>query len=417
MNDATETLYAERTKRVEEAIALRVPDRVPFFPQTNFLALQYGRVTGKEAFYDYEKWFSACKTMNTTLAPDLCWPPLAAIPGRGLDILDCSQVSWPGHGAPEDSSVQYTNKEYMRADEIDRFIEDPTDFLMRIYLPRVFRSLAPLAALPSLKSLFYHGYKAVLTLSAFSDDQVAAAIKCLVDAVVESNRYASHMTKYEKELKTLGLVQAFSGLSVLCPFDVLGDYYRGIHGIMTDMYRRPEKLIAAMEKIQPMLLEKVKDVSKTSQNRRIFIPLHLGADGFMSAEQFERFYWPYLKSMLIELIAQDFTPCPFFEGDYTSRLHYLAELPKGKIMGLFDQTDLFKAKEIIGDTMCIVGNMPVSILQHGTPEKVRAFAKQLIDTVGADGGFIMSSRSVLDTANRKLVEIWADYTKEYGTYA
>jgi hypothetical protein len=31
---------------------------------------------------------------------------------------------------------------------------------------------------------------------------------------------------------------------------------------------------------------------------------------------------------------------PFFEGIYTSRLESLAELPKGKVLGIFDNTDI-----------------------------------------------------------------------------
>ncbi len=85
-------------------------------------------------------------------------------------------------------------------------------------------------------------------------------------------------------------------------------------------------------------------------------------------------------------------------------------------MGLFDTTDISKAKEVLGDIMCIAGNMPASLLQSGTPEKVREYTKMLIDVAGKGGGFIMSSRTVLDEANPELVEVWADFTREYGVY-
>ena len=75
-----------------------------------------------------------------------------------------------------------------------------------------------------------------------------------------------------------------------------------------------------------------------------------------------------------------------------------------------------KAKEIIGDTMCIVGNMPIPLLKHGTHDQIKEYSKKLIDIVGRDGGFIMSSRSVLDDADKDLVKFWGEFTKEYGTY-
>ena len=136
----------------------------------------------------------------------------------------------------------------------------------------------------------------------------------------------------------------------------------------------------------------------------------------MSLKQFETFYWSSLKRLILALIDEGLTPYPFFEGDYTSRLEYLAELPKGKILGLFDATDIFKAKEILGDTMCISGMMPLSLLQTGTPQQVKDYTRKLIDVVGKGGGFIMGPRSAMDEADPELVKVWVDFTREYGKY-
>ena len=66
--------------------------------------------------------------------------------------------------------------------------------------------------------------------------------------------------------------------------------------------------------------------------------------------------------------------------------------------------------------MCMSGFMPLSILQTGTPEKVKAYAKKLIDVLGKGGGFIMGPRSAMDESNPELVKVWFDFTKEYGVY-
>jgi uroporphyrinogen-III decarboxylase len=136
----------------------------------------------------------------------------------------------------------------------------------------------------------------------------------------------------------------------------------------------------------------------------------------MSLDQFATFYWPGLKKLILALIDAGLTPCPFFEGTHTQRLQYYAELPKGKVLGLFDNTDIYKAKEILGNTMCMSGFRPLFLLQAGTPEKVRAYAKKLIDVVGKDDGFIMGPRSAMDEADPKLVKVWFDFTKKYGRY-
>jgi len=41
--------------------------------------------------------------------------------------------------------------------------------------------------------------------------------------------------------------------------------------------------------------------------------------------------------------------------------------------------------------MCIMGDVPASLLSIGTTEDVVAYCEKLIDIVGKDGGFILST--------------------------
>jgi len=66
--------------------------------------------------------------------------------------------------------------------------------------------------------------------------------------------------------------------------------------------------------------------------------------------------------------------------------------------------------------MCIMGDMPLVLLQTGTPEQVKDYAKKLIDVVGKDGGFIMAPNAELDYAKPELMRVWVDFTREYGVY-
>jgi len=119
---------------------------------------------------------------------------------------------------------------------------------------------------------------------------------------------------------------------------------------------------------------------------------------------------------MLGLINEGLTPCPFFEGDYTSRLEIIADIPKGKVCYDFERTDIFKAKEVLGDHVCIKGNVPLSLLCTGMADEVRDYCKKLIDTVGKGGGFIMSAATVLDDAKPENVKIMIDFTKGYGVY-
>ena len=159
------------------------------------------------------------------------------------------------------------------------------------------------------------------------------------------------------------------------------------------------------------------NASKAMGVPKAFLPLHRGSDGFMSIEQFEVFYWPQLKSMLETLVDNGITPVVFYEGCWDKRLGHLAQLPKGKTVGYFQSSDIFKVKEVLGDTMCIIGGMPNSLLAAGPAEAVRARTKEVCERVGKNGGFIMSTAvGEMVGSDPEMVRVWAEATREFGTY-
>jgi uroporphyrinogen-III decarboxylase len=209
----------------------------------------------------------------------------------------------------------------------------------------------------------------------------------------------------------------FAGPNVSAPFDFMADTLRGMKGVFNDMRRIPEKLLAAEERVIPMLIEYAVAACRARNLPYTFLPLHRGSDGFMSLQTFDKFYWPQFKRVISGLLDAGITPIVLWEGAWDQRLKYLAELPKGKTVGIFQSTDLVKAKQAIGDIMCIVGGMPNSLLIGGTPEEVRKQTKMMCEAVGADGGFIMSPTiGDLQGCRPDLIEAWAEATLEYGTY-
>jgi hypothetical protein len=408
--------FETRVGRINDAIALKKPDRVPIFPTFHLFPARYAGMTYEEAFYDLDGWLAANEKTILDYDPDLYFQPGGAIAAAGLahEALDNKQMKWPGHGVPATRPFQFVEGEYMAADEYDEFLADPSDWTIRKFLPRIYGNLQGLGMLPPLTAMLV-GYAGAGITGILTVPPVAGAFNALSQAAAVSAQWSMGYAQFEQKMNGMGY-PAFSAAVALAPYDLISDMLRGMRGTMVDMYRCPEKLLAAQEKVLPMLLGSAIHQAHMSGNPRIFIPLHRGADGFMSEEQFERFYWPQLKALMLALIDAGLTPGPFFEGGYNQRLRYLKELPPGKVMGLFDRSDLVQVKEVLGDTMCIVGGMPVSLLQTGTPEKVRAETKKVIETVGRDGGFIMSINTVLDEADPELVLAWVEATKEYGVY-
>jgi uroporphyrinogen-III decarboxylase len=156
--------------------------------------------------------------------------------------------------------------------------------------------------------------------------------------------------------------------------------------------------------------------AKNSGNPRVFIPIHKGIDGFMSEDQFKKFFWPTLRELFIALINEGLVPCPLWEGNCTSRLELIKDIPAGKACYAFEGSDIFKAKKILGNTVCIRGNVPLSLMATGTPDDVKAYCKKLIDIVGKDGGYIMDASAALDDAKAENVKMLFEFTKEYGVY-
>ena len=223
------------------------------------------------------------------------------------------------------------------------------------------------------------------------------------------------MKTFGEEIEKLGFpLYGVGGEHI--PFDHLSYHVRGLRGIYFDMYRQPEKLIEVFDWLLPLQIEKAIKKAKASNKKRVYFALHRGGEAFMSSQQFEKFYWPYAKKLIHALIEEGFIPCVFLEGDYTSRLEYFLELPKGKVLCRFDSSDIFKAKDILHNHVCIMGGVPPSLLQVGTAQQVKEHCKKLIDIIGKDGGFIISPASPPDDAKPENIKAMIEYTRKNGLY-
>ena len=416
MEKTPEELFKERTKRVEDAIQLKVPDRVPFLPFFSFFPAKYAGISFEQAMYDYDKLGEVSKKAIIDFQPDMYANPYGLISvGPTFEALDYKQLKWPGHGVDSNHTYQFVEAEYMKAEEYDAFLFDPSDFIIRTIFPRIFGALESFKMLPSISSAYY--LRTVPRIAVLGMPKVAAAFERLLKAGAEAQRMMAEANSFVEEMERLGFPCQF-GSTAYTPFDYIGDFLRGTRGIMLDMYRNPDKLLEAIEKALPIMIEGGVSAAKRSGIPRVFIPLHKGAHGFMSLEQFKTFYWPTLQKLMLALIDEGLTPCPLFEADYTDRLEIIGDIPKGKAIYGFERTDIFKAKEVLGDRVCIRGNVPASLLCTGTPQEVRDYCKKLIDVVGRGGGFIMDGGiGIPDEAKPENVKAMADFTREYGVYS
>jgi len=339
--------------------------------------------------------------------------------GPLLDILGCKRLKWPGHGVSRNSSIQYDEKEFMSPEEYDDFLFDPTGYILKIYLPRVYSSLESFKLLPSSTPAGY--FEVLGTTAVLGAPEFTKTLKTLIQAGAEVQTKMPKAAEFEREMAELGFHCATVSGTV-CPFDYIGDFFRGTHGIFTDIYRRPDKLLEAVEKATPIVIgEAITDhalsVTQEKGMGMVFIALHKGCDNFMSIRHFKTFYWPGLRRLLLAIIEAGMTPLVLVEGDFTSRLEVMRDIPPGKAVYWFEKTDIFRAKEVLGDVACIKGNVPASLLCTGGAQEVRSYCKKLIDVVGKGGGFILDAGTVLPfEAKPENVRAMVDSVLEFGVY-
>jgi uroporphyrinogen-III decarboxylase len=409
-----EANYQARITRIKDAIQLREPDRVPvtILPST-FPYLNAG-MTVEEAMYDYEKCTAAFKEFILEFEPDMHIGASMPGPGKFYEILDYQLYSWPGHGVPPEHSYQCIEGEYMRADEYDLLMMDPSFYFRNFYLPRVFGTLDGFKMLSPWTSIL-EMYGLAFQFVPFALPPVQSTFQTLFEAGEEALKWAGAMAKSDAELTALGYPTILGGFTK-APFDVLGDTLRGTKGIMLDIYRQPDKLLAAMDALTPIMINMGVGAAQQTGNPLIFMPLHKGADGFLSDEQFKKFFWPTFKQVMMGLIDQGCIPFPALEGHWDSRLEVVQDVPPGTTAWMVDQSDMARAKETLGKNACLIGNVPSSMLSLGAPEDVKEYVVDLIDTAAPGGGFIVSNGAFFDEAKPENVKAMVDTAREYGVY-
>lgn len=402
--------YRERAQRFRDALELRVPDRVPVAGLGGAFIYRRMGIPQKATMYDrWEEAAAAVVKFQQDFQPDSATATFM-MSGPSMEFLGQTSMKWAGCGLPDDVQYQYVEQEYMKADEYDAFLLDPSDYVMRRFMPRMYTSLKGLGKMP------WFGSDGIQiggrVFAAMLDPDVQEALAVMKKAAEMSLEPLRVSMATSARLNAMGYPQFFLGFGA-APFDMLGDTLRGTRGILTDLYRCPEKVIRACEKI--LELTPSPDVP-IGAPPLVMMPLHKGDDTHISLAQFEKFYWPTFKEIMVRMIDDGLIPAPFAEGCYTKRLPYLTQMPEASVLWFFDRTDMHRAKDVLGGHSPIMGNVPITTIATGTPEQVRACCKDLIDYCGKGGGYILCSGTQLDDAREENVRAMIDFTKEYGVY-
>jgi len=371
---------------------LKTPDRIPISAGSLYFAEVYAGDTNQEYIYDSNRWQTSDKKFTEDF-PEVDAYRSGRFWGPIHDAVGFNMYKLPGRDLAPRTQFQFIEGERMKADEYNLFINNRAEFLIERFLPRVFNEFKEKGSVRAYMAFLKGGMAQVM---------LGAKMR-------ERGMYLQN---------ELGMPSSMGGV-FLAPFDYLADGLRGLRGIMLDVRRQPDKVKEACESLIPDIVNSALAIADPLRRYPIFIPLHRGAFPFLSPKQFDEFYWPPLKKTLEMIIDAGYTIRAYLEGDWGPNWHHFRELPKGKILCDIDvQGDIVKAKEDLGGYQCIAGGMPDSLLILGTPEEVRQKTRELCETVGRDGGYIINGGCGIpyDTKPENF-KAMCEAVLEYGRYS
>jgi len=393
-----EALYQARLRRYVTALNNRRPDRVPVRP---FAAEFTGRSAGftcQQLTQNYPDAFEAmvrcCKAYDWDAVP-------ASMVYVWTGITDAATARYygvPGVDIPPDNGFQYReppeDAAFMREDEYDRLIEDPTAFLYEVWLPRATRKIAAAGEPVTLR------HNVALVSSAMAMTQYF-------------NAFGPHCARLRSETGTPG---AIAGI-LKAPFDIIGDKLRGYMGLTMDMYSQPEKVLKACEALMPHMHWVASATADPASQLPIGYWMHRGCVPFVRPDQFASHYWPTIKPIIEELWRGGHQTLFYAEGKWDAHLTTFRELPERSIVYHIDRGDPLLTHRTLHDKFALSGGVNNVTLAIGTPEQVRQEVRTLIETLGKEGGYILDASAITqnDTAPENMRAL-VEAAHEFGCY-
>jgi uroporphyrinogen-III decarboxylase len=200
-------------------------------------------------------------------------------------------------------------------------------------------------------------------------------------------------------------VPVLSGGDITTPIELLCGS-RSLIEFAADLINLPDKVQAVMDLMGPHLAGKAIRRAKKLGYPAVWIGGWRAAPFLYSPKMWDRFVWPYFSRLVDEVVDAGLIALLHLDSDWTRELKRFRELPPGKcIMALDGETDIFEAKQILGDHICLMGDVPAAMLYLDEPDTVYNYAAGLIQKLGPTG-FILQSGCDIPT-NAKLENVQA----------
>lgn len=220
--------------------------------------------------------------------------------------------------------------------------------------------------------------------------------KFLVERLGNPLQYCKEFFEYGPTAKKIFADAGYPFISEMIlasPFEMFCGGRSFYNFFSEDLLEIPDKVEQVFDVVQAENLKKWESAFQNPETKPlgVWVGGWRGTPGMLNPELFERFSWKYMREIVELCLKYGVIPILHLDSEWTLGLKYIKELPpKSCIVSLDGKTDIFKAKEILGDHSCIMGDVPATLLSFGTPEKVDAYCKKLIEEIGP-AGFILGT--------------------------
>ena len=409
---APEILFQERLKRVNDAISLKESDKLPVAPFFASIVQRFYDSSYKDLYYNYRPAGEAYLKFYRDYPMCDAHYCHGFTSGRANELAGSTMIDWPGRpgtAVSDYSSHQVIEHEYMLPEEYHELLDDFTGFMFRKYIPRVYSGMKAFGDLKFTPT--------VVLSTGFLSPLYSPDMLKIYETLGQIGKMDAEATgvllEYSGKLAAMGFPGMFCGVSEV-PYDILGDYFRGTVGIMEDLFEHEDEIEAACYMFAEQQIAAMQWLRFAPLPvKRIFFPLHKGMDGFMNPRQYEKLYWRPYRKIIDALIDIGVTPYLYTEGRYNSRLEQLADVPAGKVIYHFETADMKEAKRILGKTGCILGNLPIAMLEYGKKQDVIDYTKYLVDTCAPGGGYIFDTSGCTENATRENLDAMFETLEKY----
>jgi len=145
----------------------------------------------------------------------------------------------------------------------------------------------------------------------------------------------------------------------------------------------------------------------------------LNTGPFLSPDQFGEFVYPYLKELIAGYREMGYYTIKHTDGNIMPILDYLVDANPHALHSIDPQAgvDIKEVKALVGDRVCLIGNVNCGLLQTGTDEEVIENCKYALKHGMPGYGYIYSTSNCIYTGmDLKRYELMLEVRKQYGIY-